>query len=311
MMTCASLMSQATQPTYFPLLDRPTPPGVRNLQSSIEEAWKHGYDPEGEEQLKHRLVGTGKYIGTGDLYAAFTYRGIPAQLVDFDLLCEWSSGVQPLLDWVLRHFSAGYSSPRTLNEALQSTNSVAITGKMPLILQHNGHSRTIVGCERCVDGTINLLVFDPAKSVFHSHCLSACADWKVTCCLMSHRSIPIEIRNAGLVHHASSRARDNTQQHQEYHVSSPKFLHEVQHPVQAIKAHKRKADETSRTDTSKRPRASIDEGNGKPKGHSDRNSGGQERSKPFEPDPFKVLNIVRLGANKLKYVHIHQYLTRH
>lgn len=106
-------MSQAMQPTYFPLLDRPTPPGVRNLQSSIEEAWKHGtphivfckayvdnrrspgYDPEGAEQLKHRLVGTGKYIGTGglsasqiaalrpadapcpDLYAAFTYRGIP------------------------------------------------------------------------------------------------------------------------------------------------------------------------------------------------------------------------------------------
>lgn len=268
------------QPTYFPLLDRPTPPGVRNLQSSIEEAWKHGYDPEGAEQLKHRLVGTGKYIGTGDLYAAFTYRGIPAQLVDFDV----KNGVQPLLDWVLRHFSAGYSSPRTLNEALQSTNSVAITGKMPLILQHNGHSRTIVGCERCVDGTINLLVFDPAKS------------------------IPIEIRNAGLVHHASSRARDNTQQHQEYHVSSPKVLHEVQHPVQAIKAHKRKADETSRTDTSKRPRASIDEGNGKPKGHSDRNSGGQERSKPFEPDPFKVLNIVRLGANKLKWKREYQIL---
>lgn len=200
--------------------------------------------------------------------------------LDFDV----KNGVQPLLDWVLQHFSAGYSSPRTLNEALQSTNSVAITGKMPLILQHNGHSRTIVGCERCVDGTINLLVFDPAKS------------------------IPIEIRNAGLVHHASSRARDNTQQHQEYHVSSPKVLHEVQHPVQAIKAHKRKADETSRTDTSKRPRASIDEGNGKPKGHSDCNSGGQERSKPFEPDPFKVLNIVRLGANKLKWKREYQIL---
>jgi hypothetical protein len=36
---------------------------------------------------------------------------------------------------------------------------------MPLILQDNRHSRTIVGYEVSRDGTVNLLVFDPALSV--------------------------------------------------------------------------------------------------------------------------------------------------
>lgn len=36
-----------------------------------------GYDSIGASQLKHKLVGTMKWIGTGELYTAFTYRGIP------------------------------------------------------------------------------------------------------------------------------------------------------------------------------------------------------------------------------------------
>jgi hypothetical protein len=36
---------------------------------------------------------------------------------------------------------------------------------MPLILQHAGHSRTIIGYEVSKKGIVNLLVFDPSKCV--------------------------------------------------------------------------------------------------------------------------------------------------
>ena len=40
--------------------------------------------------------------------------------------------------------------------------SIISTSKMPLILQHAGHSRTVVGYEIDKKGAKNLLIFDPA-----------------------------------------------------------------------------------------------------------------------------------------------------
>ena len=42
LMACAALMDQQVQPMYFPLLDAPLAPGVRNLQETLEEAWQKG-----------------------------------------------------------------------------------------------------------------------------------------------------------------------------------------------------------------------------------------------------------------------------
>ncbi len=77
-------MSQGRQPLYFPLLDAPSPPGIRNLQKWIESAWKEGnlfflvsryrlrvcslkillgFDPDGHKEMK-KLAGTRKWIGT-------------------------------------------------------------------------------------------------------------------------------------------------------------------------------------------------------------------------------------------------------
>lgn len=39
-------------------------PGVRAIQSWIEDAWRAGYDPEGRFQLQDKLLGTRKWIGT-------------------------------------------------------------------------------------------------------------------------------------------------------------------------------------------------------------------------------------------------------
>lgn len=39
---------------------------------------------------------------------------------------------------------------------------MVMTDKMPIILQHQGHSRTVIGFERLKSGTVNLLVLDPS-----------------------------------------------------------------------------------------------------------------------------------------------------
>ncbi|KAH8108150.1 peptidase family C78-domain-containing protein [Cristinia sonorae] len=156
LMACAALMSQSEQPLYFPLLDDPTPPSVRNLQQWIEDAWKSGFDKEGADQLKHELIGifdffmnisspTHGLIYPPELYVAFTSRGIPACLVDFDMK---TSGPQE------RYFSSKDTSRHSqdAHELLLSASSVTVTKKMPLVLQHSGHSRTIVGYEKCEKG---------------------------------------------------------------------------------------------------------------------------------------------------------------
>lgn len=84
-MACAGLMNQTQQPLYFPLLDSPLSPSVRNLQAWIEAAWKEGecnrfllsdsrhtgitisgFDKEGEKELK-KLVNTKKWIGAAGM----------------------------------------------------------------------------------------------------------------------------------------------------------------------------------------------------------------------------------------------------
>ena len=52
-------------------------PGVRRVQGWIEEAWAEGFDSEGSEQLRGKALGTKKWIGTTDLYAMFTSKGVP------------------------------------------------------------------------------------------------------------------------------------------------------------------------------------------------------------------------------------------
>ncbi|TFK25036.1 hypothetical protein FA15DRAFT_591235, partial [Coprinopsis marcescibilis] len=156
LMACACLMVQPFQPMYFPLLDSPTTPSIRNLQTWIEDAWGKGFDREGQKQLK-TLVGTRRWIGTADLYVAFSSRGIPSQLFDFTDV----SNAQIVMDWIVNYFTP--QVPGTLKNAfeeLKSATPVTCTEKMPLILQHAGHSRTIVGYEITKQGIVNLLQFE-------------------------------------------------------------------------------------------------------------------------------------------------------
>ncbi|KAI0928869.1 hypothetical protein AcV5_006299 [Taiwanofungus camphoratus] len=277
LMACTALMDQTQQSIYFPLLDAPTPPSVRNLQHWIEEAWKQGFDEEGAGELQHKLVGTKKWIGTAELYVAFTHRRIPAQLVDFDL--TKGKSVQVLVEWVVRYFSAGHSHPQhtTVDEALRGAHPVIVTDKMPLVLQHKGHSRTIVGYEQTRSGAVNLLQFDPSSRIDAS------------------------IRRAGLAYHTSVQPVEDARER--HH--SPKTLHKALHPIETIKSQKRKASDLVMNDPAKRVRAGgttqlpsedvivIED-----------DDGDYEIVKKTiqDPDTAKVLKTFRLTEAQLRYV---------
>lgn len=50
-------------------------PGIRRIQGWIEEAWAAGYDIEGRDQLKGKLLGTRKWIGaTGQSGSVRSFR---------------------------------------------------------------------------------------------------------------------------------------------------------------------------------------------------------------------------------------------
>lgn len=70
----------ASKDEYRAVFDRDAngaEPGVRRIQGWIEEGWQAGFDEDGREQLKGRVLGTRKWIGSSDLYAFFTFKGVP------------------------------------------------------------------------------------------------------------------------------------------------------------------------------------------------------------------------------------------
>lgn len=73
-------------------------------------------------------------------------------------------GIEILTDWVVEYFTPTCKGA-TIHDALRDASPVVDTDKMPLILQDRRHSRTIVGYEVSRDGTVNLLMFDPALLV--------------------------------------------------------------------------------------------------------------------------------------------------
>ncbi|KAJ1307423.1 hypothetical protein OPQ81_001525 [Rhizoctonia solani] len=126
----------------------------------IEDAWRRGYDAHGAAQLSQHLIGTRKWIGTAELYVAFTSRGIPARLVDFP-----NNGYAhvALIQWLTAHFMEHSNDLSSGLEGGHKTPHVYMSTRMPIVLQHKGHSRTVVGIEFTKSGGTNLLIYDPAR----------------------------------------------------------------------------------------------------------------------------------------------------
>ncbi|KAM9666088.1 zinc finger-containing ubiquitin peptidase 1 isoform 1-T3 [Trichechus inunguis] len=126
-------------------------PCIPKIQSMIEDAWKEGFDPQGASQLNNRLQGTKAWIGACEVYTLLTSLRVRCHIVDFHK-STGPLGTHPrLFEWILNY----YSSER------EGSPKVVCTSKPPVYLQHQGHSRTIVGIEERKNRTLCLLIFDP------------------------------------------------------------------------------------------------------------------------------------------------------
>lgn len=155
-------------------------PSIKDLQHVIESAWAAGYDPASCETFEGRIVNKRKWIGTTELYTIFTYLGIRVRIVDFPDESRHTDASTNVLRWVKEYFkreptdsdpqpkSPDVPRKRSAGGAFDllmrsGGSSCKQTTKQPLFLQHQGHSRVIIGIELGKqDSDVGLLMFDPA-----------------------------------------------------------------------------------------------------------------------------------------------------
>ncbi|XP_077576245.1 zinc finger-containing ubiquitin peptidase 1 isoform X2 [Stigmatopora nigra] len=141
---------------YSSALQDKAVPSIPRVQSMIEDAWNLGLDPQGASHFNNKVKGTRAWIGATEIYVLLTSLGISGRIIDFHQPTG-QGGTHPLLfEWVKQYFSQSSSS------SLRS--KLIQTSLPPLYLQHQGHSRSIVGLEQHKNGSMGLLLLDPGSS---------------------------------------------------------------------------------------------------------------------------------------------------
>ncbi|CAL8248108.1 unnamed protein product [Lota lota] len=143
-------------------------PSVPQLQRMIEGAWKEGLDPQGASHFNNRLQGTRAWIGATEIYALLTSLGLRARITDFHKPTGPGDTHPRMFEWVKQYFTQSSRSGRLHPRVVQ-------TSLPPLYLQHQGHSRSIVGVEERKNGSLCLLVLDPDCGLANARKL-LCAD---------------------------------------------------------------------------------------------------------------------------------------
>jgi hypothetical protein len=142
-------------------------PTIKELQALLELAWAAGYDPKGRKHYNGKIAGSRKWIGTTEIYTAFTYLGVSTKIYDFEASKDTQNQI---LKWVRAYFRDEQDgkldkSMGAINVLMASNGGRCSQGsRQPLLLQHRGHSRVIIGIEDGAKET-SLLVFDPSRCV--------------------------------------------------------------------------------------------------------------------------------------------------
>ncbi|KFK27748.1 hypothetical protein AALP_AA8G424000 [Arabis alpina] len=204
-MQCSHLLSYRKEVKRVLFGDSNFVPDIPSLQRWLEIAWNKGFDVAGGLQFDNHICGSKRWIGTTECAALLRSFGVKARIVDFApkksqslYLSVPGSAIAPkitprgpmdryvtkkgangtkkpvddshgsissrtskgviLMEWVWNYF---------LDNRLNVSSGVHITRKGPLYFQHEGHSRTIVGIQRRLQGATftpqyNLLILDPA-----------------------------------------------------------------------------------------------------------------------------------------------------
>ncbi|KAL6467441.1 hypothetical protein MHYP_G00231180 [Metynnis hypsauchen] len=147
-------MEQYTAPHTLP----DSVPSIPRVQALIEAAWAEGIDPQGASQFNRKLQGTRAWIGATEIYAVLTAHRVRARIVDFHQPTGPGNTHPRLFEWVKNYFSLHCSRGSRLPPRVVKTNLP------PIYLQHQGHSRTIVGIEERKNGSVCALLLDPGCS---------------------------------------------------------------------------------------------------------------------------------------------------
>ncbi|KAG4034044.1 hypothetical protein MFRU_003g00220 [Monilinia fructicola] len=131
-------------------------PSIFDIQEYIENAWDQGINSQGRIETGG-IRGTRKYIGTPDAQAMFCSLGIQCDTVALKTRKE--RGETPAANLLYQKVEEYF-----LDGCVDFESKVRETSLPPIYFQHPGHSMTIIGYEKQIDGTENLLVFDP---MFH------------------------------------------------------------------------------------------------------------------------------------------------
>lgn len=190
----------AEYPHYKKNLFGPHIPSVPVLQQCLDAAWAAGFDP-GSKDKRFGVFGGNKWIGTYDAVSLLRSFRVPLELVSFgaDLRAKYSGNNASTSKGDPENDEEEASDNRrnTNGSNIVSISSIitrpAVTFRrfqpslyvphvkmfewvwkyfetcrrrkdkiiLPLYLQHDGHSRTIVGAEN-MNGKIALLTFDPS-----------------------------------------------------------------------------------------------------------------------------------------------------
>jgi hypothetical protein len=171
---------------------------LRQIQQLLEELWKAGWDTTGAQHFQYRIVGKQSRIGAVEVSSALSFRGVDNVVVQFIKCAESRRQLGPFC-WAYFNRRSGCSTCRSgfvttsgthsnnmssqaIAERLlaSNTNSAGAAGGvscscsiLPLYLQWEGHSVTIMGVERQMNGgssssgsevgKMNLLVLDPIQ----------------------------------------------------------------------------------------------------------------------------------------------------
>nr|XP_015211367.1 PREDICTED: zinc finger with UFM1-specific peptidase domain protein isoform X1 [Lepisosteus oculatus]XP_015211375.1 PREDICTED: zinc finger with UFM1-specific peptidase domain protein isoform X1 [Lepisosteus oculatus] len=130
-------------------------PCIPRVQAMIEDAWREGADPQGAYHFNHKLQGSRAWIGATEIYSVLTSLRVKCRIVDFHRPSGPSDTHPRLFEWVRSYYSVATS------RAARLPPRVVQTTRPPIYLQHQGHSRSIVGIEEKKNGSLCILIFDP------------------------------------------------------------------------------------------------------------------------------------------------------
>ncbi|KAJ7394257.1 hypothetical protein OS493_000059 [Desmophyllum pertusum] len=161
MLFSALLRVDIYRPVMFSVGDKV--PSIPRIQQFIESAWTSGFDRQGSEQLGCKLINTRKWIGATEIAAILRSLQMRSKILDFHQATGCDGTHPEMFSWIKRYFSCNINStvlPPVGSSVLRQTSIP------PLYLQHQGHSRLVIGVEEHSgkDGGLYLLLFDPSHS---------------------------------------------------------------------------------------------------------------------------------------------------